>query len=60
MANPISAKCPECPECSATFPLNEAVLGSLREHLSDELSAKAKQREEEAEERLNKARQAEA
>jgi len=57
MADDITAK---CPDCGSNFPLNEAVLGSLREHLTKELSSSVKEKEAQALARLEKARETEA
>ena len=35
----------KCPECGHEFPLEDAVLGSVREHLAEELQAKVRERE---------------
>ena len=49
----------KCPACAEEFPLNDAVLGSLREHLAQELSADIGEREKKLEARLSEAREKE-
>jgi len=47
----------KCPSCSNEFPLNDAVLGSVRDHLSQELSSEISEREKKLEVRLTKTRE---
>ena len=49
----------KCPSCGKQFPLNDAVLGSVRDHLSQELSSEITARETKLEARLAQAREAE-
>ncbi|NNC87610.1 MAG: DUF2130 domain-containing protein [Akkermansiaceae bacterium] len=41
-SDPVTVK---CPKCGHEFPLEDAVLGSVREHLSEELEATVRERE---------------